>query len=100
MLIWLDETPKFMIRRWKEKELSYLAIEKFEKQIVELKRKENLSKKFVVTEFKASKEYKEALIEVVLTYYGEEFDLCKNQIKFCIPHLDIDDIQIDPNLVK
>ena len=85
-----------------------LAREKLEKEVAELKRKEKEvaeavvehAKMLAVTEFKASEEYGEALTLEASRYYGEGFDLCKKQIKLRFPDLDIDNMEIDPNLAE
>ena len=43
----------------RDKESFNLAIEKFDKEVTELKRKENLVKKLAIDKFKASAKYKE-----------------------------------------
>ncbi|XP_057496282.1 uncharacterized protein LOC130781195 [Actinidia eriantha] len=90
------------------KALFDLAREKLEKEVAELKRKEKEvaeavvehAKMLAVTEFKASEEYGAALTLEASRYYGEGFDLCKKQIKLRFPDLDIDNMEIDPNLAE
>ncbi|GFZ03453.1 hypothetical protein Acr_16g0000770 [Actinidia rufa] len=103
----------------REREHFDLAIEKPEKEVANLKRKEDLTKKLAITKFKAFEETKdlydllenkgdkpaatkdeEALIEEVSTYYYEGFDLCKKQIKLGFPNIDIDDMQVDLDLAE
>ncbi|GFZ03506.1 hypothetical protein Acr_16g0001300 [Actinidia rufa] len=81
----------------RDKESFDLATKKLENEVTELKRKENLAKKLVVDEFKASKEYKEVVEEEVASYFGEGFDLCKKHVSLCFPDLDNEDIQINPD---
>ena len=48
-----------MVDLKRDKESFNLAIEKFDKEVTELKRKENLVKKLAIDKFKASAKYKE-----------------------------------------
>ena len=59
-----------------------------------------LTKVSAVAMFKASEEYNEALTLEVSKFYGEEFDLCKTQIKLRFPDLNIDDMKIDPDMAE
>ncbi|GFS33729.1 hypothetical protein Acr_00g0030260 [Actinidia rufa] len=84
----------------RDKESSDLTMEKFEKKVVELKGKENLAKNLAVDEFKASKECKEAVEEETFLYFDEGFNLCKKYFSLRFPNLDIDDMEINPDLAK
>ena len=68
--------------------------------MAKLKQKEDLSKESVVQEYKSSDDLQEAVEQVTSNYVGEGFDLCKKQIVHLHPELDIQNIQIDPELVE
>ena len=53
-----------------------------------------------VEEFKSLDDFKEAMEKATSSYFGESFDLCKKQIGLLHPNLDIQDLQIDPDLVE
>ena len=53
-----------------------------------------------IEEFKSPNDYKEAVEKTASSYFGEGFDLCKKQIGLLHPNLDIQDLQINPNLVE
>ena len=57
-----------------------------------------LAKPLAIIEFKAFEEYGEALTLEASRYYGEGFDLWHKQIKLCFMDLDIDNMEIDPDL--
>ena len=57
--------------------------------MAELKRKKTLAKMSAIEEFKSLEDYKEAVEEETSSYFGEGFELCKNQIKLFHPKLDI-----------
>ena len=75
-------------------------LERHEKEMVELRKKEVLSKTLAIEEFKSSNDYKEAVEKATSSYFDESFDLCKKKIGLFQPNLDIQDLQIDPNLVE
>ena len=81
----------------RDKENSDIATEKLEKEVVKLKRRENLANKLAVNEFKASVEYKEAVEKEDSSYFGEGFELCKKQVSLRFPDIDIEDMHIDPD---
>ncbi|GFS30442.1 hypothetical protein Acr_00g0011920 [Actinidia rufa] len=83
----------------KFKEAHDVDMEKHEKEMAEMKRKEALTKSSIIYEFKSSDKYKEAVEEAVSSYFGEGFDVCNKQIGTLHPNLDIQDLQINPNLV-
>ena len=85
------------LRKFKEEH--DVAMEKHEKEMAEMRRRETLAKTSAIDEFKASEEYKEALEWAASSYFDEGFDLCKKQINILYPNLDIHDHYIDPNLV-
>ena len=64
-----------------------------------MRRKEALAKISVIDEFKSSDEYKNVMEWATSSYFGEGFELCKKQIGILHPNLDIQDLQIDPDLV-
>ena len=72
MSVELSKKLRNIRTRWleltREREHSDLAIEKLEKEVTNPKRKEDLIKKLAVIEFKAFKQYEEALIEESSTY--------------------------------
>ncbi|GFZ05323.1 hypothetical protein Acr_17g0008950 [Actinidia rufa] len=74
-------------------------MEKHEKEIIEMRRREALTKMSAIDEFKALDEYKEAVEGAASSYFDEGFDLCKKQINILHLDLDVHDLQIDPNLV-
>ena len=61
----------------KLKEGYEVTMEKHEKEMAKMRKREVLDKKSAVDEFKASKEYKDAIEGVASSYFGERFDLCK-----------------------
>ena len=60
----------------------------------------DLAKGSAVAEFKAFEEYSENLTLEASRIYGEGFDLCEKQITLHFPDLDIDDMEIDPDLAE
>ena len=74
-------------------------MEKHEKEMVEMRRKEALVNTSSVDEFKAFDEYKKAVEGATSSYFSEGFDLCKKYINILHPDLDIHDLKIDPDLV-
>ncbi|GFY91662.1 hypothetical protein Acr_08g0000580 [Actinidia rufa] len=89
------------LRRMKEEHVA--ALERHEKEMAEMREKEALIKRYyasAVEEFKSSDDFKETMEKAASLYFGEGFDLCKKQIGFFYPNLDIQDLPIDPDLVK
>ncbi|GFZ04407.1 hypothetical protein Acr_16g0010310 [Actinidia rufa] len=89
----LEELKKF-------KEEYDVAIEKHEKEMAEIRKREVIAKMLAVDKFKASDEYKEIVEGAASSHFGEGFFLCKKQINLLYPDLDINDLQSDPNLVN
>ncbi|GFS42955.1 hypothetical protein Acr_00g0082790 [Actinidia rufa] len=73
------------LRKFKEE--YYVSMERHEKEMAEMRRKEALSKTLVIDEFKSLDEYKEVVEGAASSYFGEGFDLCKNQIGTLYPNL-------------
>ncbi|GFZ21560.1 hypothetical protein Acr_29g0007220 [Actinidia rufa] len=86
------------LRRVKEEHDADL--ERLQKEVAELKEREALAKMLTAKEYKPSDDFQEALEKAASTYFGEGFDLCKKQIRLLHPYLDIQDLQIDPELVE
>ncbi|GFZ10051.1 hypothetical protein Acr_21g0006500 [Actinidia rufa] len=63
----------------KFKEEYGVAMEKHEKEMAEMRRRELIAKKLVVDEFKASKEYKEAAEGAASSYFGEALTNCSSR---------------------
>ena len=66
-----------------------ITMEKYMKEMAEMKRRETLSKTSEIYEFKALDEYKEAVEEATFLYFGKGFNLCRKQISTLHPDLDI-----------
>ena len=74
-------------------------MERHQKEMVEIRRKEALVKSSAINEFKSLDECKEAVEGVASLYFGKGFDLCKKQIGILHPNLDIQDLQINLDLI-
>ncbi|GFZ01026.1 hypothetical protein Acr_14g0006610 [Actinidia rufa] len=88
---------KEVLRRLKEEH--DVSLKRHEKDMAEIRRKDALAKTSVIDEFKSLDEYMKVVEGAASSYFGEGFDLCKKQIGILHPNLDIQDLQIDPDLV-
>ncbi|GFZ00196.1 hypothetical protein Acr_13g0015950 [Actinidia rufa] len=75
-------------------------VEGLEKEIVELKKKEVLDKKFTIQEYKSFDDFQEEVKKAASKYFGDGFDLCKKQVGRFHPELNIEDLEIDDELAK
>ncbi|GFZ01053.1 hypothetical protein Acr_14g0006880 [Actinidia rufa] len=66
------------------------ALARLEEEVAELKKNEALAKKKAVEEYKASKDFQEAVENASSKYFGEGFDFCKRQLARHHPNLGID----------
>ena len=76
-----------------------VSMEKHEKEMAKIRRREALTRTSAIDEFKVSDEHKEAVERANSLYFGEGFDLCKKQISILHLDLDIHDQHINPDLV-
>ncbi|GFZ14574.1 hypothetical protein Acr_24g0007640 [Actinidia rufa] len=84
----------------KTKEDRDATLERFEKEVAELKKKEALIKKLVIEKYKSLDDFYEAVEFVAFRYFGESFDFYKRQISRLHPDLDIQDMRIDAELLE
>ena len=68
-------------------------MEKHKKEMAKMRRREALAKTSTIEEFK------EVMEGAASLYFGEGFNLCKKKIGILHPKLDIEDLQINPDLV-
>ncbi|GFZ14485.1 hypothetical protein Acr_24g0006750 [Actinidia rufa] len=80
--------------------LADATVERLEKEVAELKKKEALVKKSVIEEYKSLDDFQEAFEFVASRYFGEGFDFCKRQIGHLHLDIDIQDIGIDAELLE
>ena len=69
-----------------------------DKEIAELKAKEDLANKSAIEVYKSSGDFQEFEVQATSKYFGKGFDLCKKQVLRLHPELDIQDMEIDDEL--
>ncbi|PSS08090.1 hypothetical protein CEY00_Acc18454 [Actinidia chinensis var. chinensis] len=84
-----------------EVEAKNKEVAKLEVRVVELKNSQNLAKGRIITAFKESEDFQEAVMGSASSYFGDGFDFCKRQLWHHYPNLGInfDDIEMNQDFL-